>query len=198
MAIPPVGWTGDFNMLSGTLVEGWYTTTGPTETAMTGPDVPADGTHFAYMESSGPAPSNSTFSIQTPLVSIPIVGTTALNLSFLMYGSDIGSLTIEVLQGPSTDVIFARSGPQHPDGSLSSWEEISLDLTDYAGTSARIQFTGMKQINNLADIGLDEIVVCHTPARVPTLGTWALISLALCLTTFAVVSLLSRPMNMSI
>lgn len=44
-AIVPVGWTGDFNMLGGGLVEGWATSSGPSLTPGTGPSVPAEGSH---------------------------------------------------------------------------------------------------------------------------------------------------------
>ena len=160
MDVPPTGWTGDFSTTPAPLIEGWYTTSGPTTTMATGPEVPAAGTHFAYMESSGPAPSNSTFRIQTPIVSIPTDGTTALSLSFLMFGSDIGSFEIQVLDGNSIDPIFMRSGEQHSDGTLGSWEAISLDLSAYAGSDIQIQFQGMKLISGLGDIGIDEIIFC--------------------------------------
>jgi hypothetical protein len=179
-ATQPVGWTGDFNMLGGGLAEGWLTSTGPSSAAGTGPQAPFAGTHYAYMESSGPAGVNSTYSLQTPSINMPADGQVQLNLSYLMYGSDIGSFNIEVLQGATTDTIFRRTGQQHADGAVTSWEAISADLSTYAGTSIRIQFTGMKMVSGLGDIAIDEVQVCYTPiSRVPTLGTWALICLGL-------------------
>ena len=183
------------NILTSPLIEGWYTTSGPTPTGMTGPDVPFEGTHFAYMESSGPAPTNSTFSIQTPVVSIPTRGSTNLSLSFLMFGGDIGSFNIEVLQGTNIDVVFTRNGQQHTDGTFSSWEQTSLDLSSYAGTDVSIQFRAMKLNTGLGDIAIDDISICHTPEPIPTLGSWALIGLALAMMILGLVSLKSRPIR---
>jgi len=180
-AAQPVGWTGDFNMLGGGLAEGWLTATGPSITPGTGPQAPFAGTHYGYMESSGPAGVNSTYSIQTPSIDVPADGQVQLNLSYLMYGSDIGSFNIEVLQGAIKDTIFRRTGQQHTDGAVTSWEAISADLSAYAGTSIQLQFTGMKMVSGLGDIAIDEVQVCYTQpvTTVPTLGEWAIIVLGM-------------------
>jgi len=173
------------------LVEGWTTQTGPTPTGLTGPEMAFEGSHYLYMETSGPAGSGASYSVSMPMVAIPTEGSTSLNFALLMYGADMGSLNIEVLSSTGLDTIFTQVGERHADGSASSWEEISVDLSAYAGTSVQIQFTGMKMISGVADIAIDDVKVCYSASviTVPTLGEWSFILMVLLISIIGVASL---------
>ncbi len=186
-AAQPSGWTGDFN--TSVLVEGWLTESGPTMTPLTGPEGAFMGTHYLYMETSGPAPVNASFSVSTPSISIPGTGTTTLSLAYLMYGADMGTFLIVINSGTATDTIFTRSGQQHADGSIDSWEEITLSLNDYKNASIAITFIGMKNISGLSDMAIDEVQVCHINQTIPTLGQWGVIILLLLLLSIAIVGI---------
>ncbi len=134
------------------------------------------------MESSGPAPTNAIFSIRTPIIEVPTSGSTSLHLAYLMYGSDVGSFAVEVIKDAIIDTIFKRDGGQHLDGSLSSWEDISLGLNSYTGASIQLQFSGMKLITGLGDIAIDNVQVCHLASPItpiPTMGFCALIGMGI-------------------
>ena len=101
----PDGWEGDWMLLDPPLREGWHVQSGPSPDAPgTGADTAFSGAHYIYFESSGPAPVNSVFSVNTPPISLFDVNT-SIRFKVLMHGDDIGSLKVNVLSGPG----FANS-----------------------------------------------------------------------------------------
>ena len=99
-AAVPDGWEGDWMLLAPPLREGWYVQTGPSPGVPgTGADSAFSGSHYIYFESSGPAPVNSVFSINTPSISLFDVNT-SIRFRVLMHGTNIGSLKVNVLSGP--------------------------------------------------------------------------------------------------
>lgn len=178
-AMQPIGWTGSFNM--GVVVtEGWTSATGPTPTANTGPDAPFKGSHYLYLETNGPAPLDSSYRIQTPVIDFG-GDASILRFRLLMHGAQIGSFQVNVLTGPTYTTrtqLLNRVGQQHTSGAVANWEDIFLDLTAYSSQMVKIEFVGMKGAGELGDIGIDDVVVCKY-ILIPTLSQWGIIILSL-------------------
>ena len=187
----PIGWEGDWMLLDPPLVEGWNLTMGPTTgTPGTGADGPFSGTHFAYMETSGPAPINSVFKINTPPIEIFDV-LTSIRFRVLMHGSGVGSLRVNVLSGPgftTVENVLEITGEQHATSGVGEWQEAFIDIRSYDSGLIKVEFEGMKGSNGLGDIAIDLVEVCSEPI-VPTLGEWGVICLALLVLILGVVGI---------
>ena len=175
-SVVPTGWTGDFD-ITGPILEGWILTPTSTPTSDTGPDAPFEGSHYVYLETSGPAPDNAIFQITSPLITVPS-NTSGLFFRLLMHGDETGMLTVNILDGATTTLLTVI-GEQHSDGSTDNWEEVFVELSSFADTDVQFQFVGMKSIGDMGDIAIDDIRVCSIPDPIPTIGQWGLIILIL-------------------
>jgi len=186
----PMGWEGDWMIISPPLTEGWILQSGPSPDAPnTGADGPFSGTHFAYMETNGPAPINSVFKINTPPISLTDVNA-VIKFRVLMHGSGIGSLKVNVLSGSgfaNSETVLTLTGAQHTSSDVSNWDEAFIDIRQYEKQTIKVEFEGMKMTNNLGDIAIDLVEVCTEP-RVPTMGQWGTISLCFLIMIFSVVA----------
>lgn len=187
----PVGWEGDFMITPPPFTEGWILQTGPSPDApSTGADGAFSGSHYVYMETNGLAPTNSTFSINTPPIVLTDVNTT-IRFRVLMHGSGIGQLKVNVLSGPgftTSENVLTIVGEQHNSSAISNWDEAFIDVRQYSKETIKVEFEGMKMINNQGDIAIDLVQVCSEP-RVPTMGEWGVICLGLFFLIFGVVAL---------
>lgn len=180
----PAGWEGDFMLLSPPLEEGWILRSGPTPTEETGPDGAFMGDYYLHLEASGPAGLNSSFAVRSGVIDLSHVQEVAPNVRFRvhMFGADIGTLKLNILSGPAfgiSEEVMTVTGEQHTSGDVSNWQEAFIDLAQYEGQRIRLEFVGVKgSMGGLGDIAIDYIQVCTDP-RVPTLGQWGLIVLAL-------------------
>ncbi len=181
----PDGWTGDFDSPPGVFLEGWILNSDSTETQMTGPEMAFDGDYYLYLETSGPAPINSTYQVTSPMISLSTSGEKGLYFHTLMYGDETGSLTINAITSAGTDQLLVINGEQHSDGSQSNWEEVFVDLSGYNGQDIQIQFVGMKATGNMGDIAIDTIQICELRS-IPTLNQWGLIILGLTLSILSI------------
>ena len=189
-AIVPAGWEGDWMIALPPLTEGWILQSGASPDApATGADGAFSGSYYAYMETNGPAPTNSVFKINTPPIPLTDVNPT-IRFRVLMHGSGIGSLKVNVLSGPgftSSETVLTLNGEQHSSSAVSNWDEAFIDIRQYARQSIKVEFEGMKLLDNQGDIAIDLVQVCSEP-RVPTLGQWSLLILGLILMIFGVAS----------
>lgn len=185
----PSGWSGDFDLGGGSpFLEGWILADGLTPTDETGPDAPFDGSHYAYFESSGPAPDNAMFQISTPPINLPDSRFgTALTFRLLMHGDETGSLMINAISGGVTTQLLTAVGEQHADGSIANWEEVYIDLTSLENQEIEIQFVGMKSIGDMGDIAIDQVQICGIASPIPTLSEWGLILLFLILSIIGLI-----------
>lgn len=191
--VPP-GWEGDWMLTAPPLTEGWILQMGPSPDApSTGADGAFSGDYYAYMETNGPAVTNSVFSINTPPISLSDVNPT-IRFRVLMHGSDIGSLKVNVLSGPgfaTSENVLTLTGEQHASSSVANWEEAFIDIRQYTQQTIKVEFEGMKLTTNQGDIAIDLVQVCSEP-RVPTLGQWGLIILGLMLLIVGIVAVKSN------
>ena len=195
----PDGWEGDWMLLAPPFREGWHVQSGPSpDVPGTGADTAFSGSHYIYFESSGPAPVNSTFAIQTPPISLTDVNT-SIRFRVLMHGGDIGMLNVNVLSGPgftTSETVMTIVGEQHSSSAFENWEEAFVDIREYDKQPIRVEFEGMKMSTNQGDIAIDLVQVCSEP-RVPTMSEWGLIILSLVLMIFCVVSIQNRSIELA-
>lgn len=190
----PTDWEGDFMVTPPPFVEGWILQTGPSPDApSTGADGAFSGSHYIYMETNGLAPTNSTFSINTPAIALTDVNAT-IRFRVLMHGSGIGALKVNVLSGAgftTSDNVLTLVGEQHASSAISNWDEVFIDIRQYAMETIKVEFEGMKLLNNQGDIAIDLVQVCSEP-RVPTMGEWGVICLGLLFLIFGTVAVGSK------
>ena len=140
--------TGDTNQ--------WYRESGKTPSSNTGPDSGANGsTWYMYMETSSGYCNNAG---DTAILEGPSVEGTDLELSFYyhMYGSNIGTLYVDVYSGGSwTNGVWSRSGQQHP-GSSSPYTQATVDLSSYT-TPLKVRFRGVAAGGSKGDMAIDDI-----------------------------------------
>ena len=143
-------------------LENWETEAGNTSTANTGPDDAAEGTIYAYIESSG-ALDGDIATLTSPCVNL--AGTTAPRLFFNyhMWGAGIGGLfvTVESTGGSTVDTVLALVGEQDTAGSfIDPWNAANVDLSAYVGQRVTLNIIGrVDTTNGLADIAIDNIIV---------------------------------------
>jgi len=195
----PTGWVGDFVVSPDPLSEGWILQSGPSPDApSTGADGAASGQYYVYLETNGPAPTMSTYTITTP--EIQVTGANpSLRFNVLMNGSDIGQLRVDVLSGPgfaTTETVLTLVGAQHTSSAVSNWTEAFIDLSQFEGQAIMIAFEGMKLTTNQGDIAIDLVQVC-SEVGIPTMGEWGIICLGLLFLIVGIVALSSRRIVMA-
>jgi len=193
-AIIPTAWVGDFMVAPSPLTEGWILQSGPSPDApSTGADGAASGDYYVYLETNGPAPTMSTYTITTPEIQLTDAQH-SLRFNVLMNGSDIGQLNIKVLSGvgfATSETVLTLTGAQHASSAVSNWEEAFVDLSQYEGQAVQIAFEGMKLTTNQGDIAIDLVQVC-SEAAVPTMGQWGIICLSLLFLIVGIVAIGSK------
>jgi V8-like Glu-specific endopeptidase len=137
----------------------WTVRNNATPSGSTGP-TNFDG-RYAYVEtSSGHANSNNDEAI---LVGHPFTPTNNQKLFFdyHMYGSHIGSLSVEVqVNGDAQNwqQIWLRDGQQHSSGSA-SWSAAIIELATYENDSIRLRFKAVAAGGYIGDIAIDNIKI---------------------------------------
>jgi len=134
----------------------WYRESGTTPSSSTGPDSGANGsTWYMYMETSNNYCNDNG---DTAILEGPSVEGADLELSFYyhMYGSNIGTLYVDVYSGDSwTNGVWSRSGRQHP-GSSSPYTRATVDLSSYT-TPLKVRFRGVAVGGSKGDMAIDDI-----------------------------------------
>lgn len=210
-----MGWGADSDLSSANMPAdaemGWALATSTTPTANTGPDIPHQGTHYAYFEHScglvspvGGCPETM-YSFVSP--EIVVNGTSArLSFYYLLQGDNMSgtpsSLQINVLNGGSSTQIFSQNNGMHPDGSLASWTEADLDLSAYDNQTIRLEFVGIEGTitNSEGDIGIDTLTVTAIPnvdTAIPTLGEWGLIILLISMLSISIVGIKQHQVSLA-
>lgn len=145
----------------------------------TGPatDVSGNG-KFMYTEtvtfSNPPNPAL----LLTPFLNLATATAPQVSFYYYMYGSQVGTLTVQASNGGPWSTLGTISGQQQTNNS-SAWVKVTYPLTTFAGDTVRIRFQGTKaSLSNLSRIAIDEIVVEEAPTCLPvtniyTTGTTA-------------------------
>ncbi|MCD4828036.1 MAG: T9SS type A sorting domain-containing protein [Candidatus Cloacimonetes bacterium] len=155
----PVGWVQDQ-----TDDDDWDVDANGTGSSGTGPD--ADHTtgsgYYIYTEASGGS-TGDIFNIETIPFDITALANPKLNFWYSMYGSDMGTLNVDVWNGSVWTNEWTLSGDQGP-----GWNEVYVDLAAYNARSIiKIRFQGVRGGGFASDMAVDDVLVADIAGGPP-------------------------------
>ncbi len=171
-------WTAGPNFNdTGTVAQCWIRTplanylwkTGPPAfiSNVTGPAVDhTTGTgKFIYAESifgGGTAPFDAL--IESPLIDLSSLTAPELRFWYHMFGTAIGTMTVEIDNGSGYTQIWTKTGQQQVSGT-DAWKEAIVSLSSYVNDTIQIRIKATKaSFSTLADAAVDDISVKEAPA----------------------------------
>ncbi|MBN2729915.1 MAG: T9SS type A sorting domain-containing protein [Bacteroidales bacterium] len=130
----------------------------------TGPD--ADHTtgsgYFAYTEASTPNFPSLQADLLSPWIDLNTLSNPGVSFWYHMYGSDIGSLDLDVNDGSGwVNNYWQLAGEQ---GNF--WAQIFIDLSSF-GDTVQVRFRGITGSYAYGDIAIDDIVFDEMPSCIP-------------------------------
>ena len=133
----------------------WTIRSGATPSGSTGPSSAYDGADYVYVEASSPNYPSKKAYLTSPLFNLSSYGSAEINFAYHMYGSGMGSLSLEASTNGSTwTSLWSKSGDQG-----NQWHQGSVSLDSYAGGSVYLRFTGITGSSYASDMALDQLVV---------------------------------------
>lgn len=150
----------------------WTRRSGTTPSSATGPSSARQGNYYAYLETSA---GSANASGDTALLETPPFNPDDANLSFdyHMYGSNMGTLAVDVYTNNSWTQVWAVTGQKHASSS-SAWSNATIDLDGFSGL-IKVRFRGVANGGYRGDMAIDkiridsDIIVTHSTFD----GTWA-------------------------
>ncbi|MBN1788166.1 MAG: PASTA domain-containing protein [Sedimentisphaerales bacterium] len=143
----------------------WTRDSGGTPSSSTGPSSGANGsTWYMYLETSdgsGAYDEGDTAFLEGPDLNANAYD---MNLSFYyhMYGSEMGTLYVDVYNGSSWDLdIWSISGQQHSSSS-DPYTQANVDLSSYSGI-IKVRFRAVAAGGYRGDMAIDDIVITGSP-----------------------------------
>lgn len=147
----------------------WLVRSGGTPSGNTGPSSGVGGSgQYAYFETSGGFANRNG---DRAYITSPSFEANSTNLSFNyhMYGSDIGSLSVAVLDGGEWNTIWSLSGQQHASNS-SAWSSAEVNLSNYDNEIIKVRFEGEAVGGYRGDIAIDNVqLVSELPDTVTSI-----------------------------
>ena len=139
----------------------WTRDSGGTPSSGTGPSIGAGGSaYYAYLETS----SGSAYTAgDTAILEGPAISGSGVSLKFdyHMYGSNMGTLAIDVLtNGVWTNDVWSISGQQHTSNSA-QYTSADVDLSGYSVEQIRFRATAAG--NYRGDMAIDNVVIESLP-----------------------------------
>jgi hypothetical protein len=142
----------------------WYRDSGGTTSGSTGPSSGHSSTYYAYVETSNGQCYTAGDTAIIESVDFNLTGESA-NLSFWyhMYGSNMGTMKVEIFDGDSWIELWSRSG-QDQSAETDPYENVNLDLTGYSGV-VKIRFVGVAIGNFRGDMAIDDVYIIEPISR---------------------------------
>lgn len=139
-------------------------------TASTGPDAAMSGSQYLMMTSATPQCANTGFSVELAPLNNPSGGagvTMEVSLGYYMYGSGVGSLSIETLVGATWTKAWGVARQQQTSGSQ-PWRTAAVNVTVAAGSSVRVRVRAQTGTSGsaLGDIAIDNVCTAVRATRV--------------------------------
>ncbi|MEQ8324961.1 MAG: S8 family serine peptidase [Vicingaceae bacterium] len=123
---------------------------------------------YAYLEAStsGTGFPGKIGILYPPCYNLDTLTNAELFFAYHMYGSAMGSLSVEIYNGFGWTSLWSRTGNQG-----NSWNTASVDLSAYDGDTVQIRFVGITGSNFTSDMALDGIEIreylpCPNPTNV--------------------------------
>ncbi|RMG67265.1 MAG: hypothetical protein D6722_13450, partial [Bacteroidetes bacterium] len=148
------GWTSNSSTSAGWFVE----TDGIQNSFNTGPldDNTPGGSIYMYTEISGGA-AGTEYDLLSPCIDLTAATSPRMSFFYHMFGTGVGTLSVAVISGNGDSTIWSLSGPQQT-AEFDPWEEVILDLSNWAGEVVQVQFTHtLTSTSTLADAAIDDV-----------------------------------------
>ena len=148
----------------------WNRISGGTGSTGTGPNggsnnaTPTNGNFYVYLETSTGA---GTAYLTGP--GFTITGAATLQFDYHMYGSNMGTLGVEVFDGTSWTQVWSLSGQQQT-SNAASWTTVSVPLTNYSG-NINIRFRGLRGSSYRSDMAVDNVSISETQTSAACLSS---------------------------
>ncbi len=141
----------------------WVVKLNFTQSSNTGPDLDPEDGNFIYTESSNGNSNDQAF-INAPEFDLSGLTSPRMKVSYHMYGSSMGTLSVQVKNVSSTsyNTEFSISGQQQF-SSFDDFDQAIIDLSSYAGKTVNIRFVGQKGGSFNSDMAIDDIIVEEAP-----------------------------------
>ncbi len=137
----------------------WNPTDSATPSSNTGPAGPRSGSIYAYTEASGSS-AGDVAELTSPIFDLSSLTAPQLTFYYFMYGSDIGSLSVDTYDGTTwTNDVWAMSGEQQTSDS-DPWLEANVY---FANNVTQIRFRAIRGSGFHGDIAIDDIVIGEAP-----------------------------------
>ena len=156
----------DANLPDGFSTDGtfpWIVNSGGTPSAGTGPlgdNTEVDGSGFyIYTEATGGTPGD-VGELSTPFFDLSATTTPGLSFAYHMFGINIGSLEVDVLNtaGNSLTTVFSVTGAQQLNQD-DPYLLANVDLAAFAGETIQILFRATRGLDFESDIAIDDILI---------------------------------------
>lgn len=151
--------TDDFN---------WSRLSGSTSSLNTGPTAAADGSFYAYTESSFPNYPSKQSILMSPCFNLYGQSNPVLTFQYHMYGAAMGKLELEVSDdnGLTWTSLWAKKGDQG-----NQWLAASVDLSAYEGSTIQLRYVGTTSSSFTSDMAVDDITITTDPC-IGTIATF--------------------------
>ncbi len=141
----------------------WTRRTGTTPSGSTGPSGAADGSYYIFTEATGNNPAK-TAAIER-VFDCSTATEPVLTFAYHMYGSAMGSLSVDIYDGIWHNAVWSRTGQQHG-GVAAVWSQAEVDLSLYAGVII-IRIRGVTGTGFTSDMAVDTIRLLESGVAVP-------------------------------
>ena len=138
----------------------WSRTSGTTPSASTGPSAAADGSFYAFVESSFPNYPGKKTILSSPCFDLTSQSNPNLSFAYHMYGASMGKLELEVSvdNGITWISLWAKKNDQG-----NQWLTASVDLNAYAGSVIQLRYVGTTNNSFQSDMAVDDIQITTLP-----------------------------------
>ena len=144
----------------------WEVSTGGTLSTGTGPDDDVSGGgNYLFTEASGTLSQGDETFLNLPQVDLTALTTPSMIFFYHMYGSDTGTLSVEVkdIADVNYTEVFSISGQQQGDSGDAFIEQF-VNLNSFAGQTVDIRFKGVRGDGFASDMAIDELSVDEAPS----------------------------------
>lgn len=147
---------------------GWTIDAGGTPSSGTGPASGNSGDWYVYLETSGFGLAGSVSYFELPAMDLSTVTSPVLKYYYHMYGSQMGSLSVEVSVDSVNWVVVDTISGQQQSSSGAAYAERIVSLASYITAGTLIRFKGEYGTGYYGDMAIDDIYVgdCPGPSNV--------------------------------
>lgn len=138
----------------------WTRNSGGTSSFNTGPSAAADGSFYAYTESSYPNYPSKTSILNSPCFDFTNEINPTISFQYHMYGAAMGKLLLEISDdnGTTWTSIWGKKNDQG-----NQWFTASVDLSAYTGSIVQLRYKGLTSNSYTSDMAIDDIKISTLP-----------------------------------